>query len=221
MQRIETSRRRMIVGISGASGVIYGIRLLQLLRDLSIESHVVMSRSAQVTLAHETPFAVSDVRDLADEWYSIGDIGAAISSGSFAVMGMVVAPCSVKTLSEIATGVTGNLLSRSADVVLKERKRLVLMLRETPLHLGHLRSMVAVTEAGAIVYPPVPAFYAKPESMEAMIDHTLGRVLDLFGLDTGTVHRWKQLPAATATSGVSADPGRCEMSRSPSDPSLD
>jgi 4-hydroxy-3-polyprenylbenzoate decarboxylase len=190
MQTNTPSRPRMIVGISGASGVIYGIRMLQLLRQLNIETHLVMSRSAQVTLAHETDFSVADVRDLADVTYANTDIGAAISSGSFPVMGMVVAPCSIKTLSEIATGVTSSLLSRSADVMLKERRRLVLMARETPLHLGHLRSMAAVTEAGAIVYPPVPAFYARPKSVEAIIDHTLGRVLDLFNLDSQTVRRW-------------------------------
>jgi 4-hydroxy-3-polyprenylbenzoate decarboxylase len=190
MNTSAAERPRFVVGISGASGVIYGIRMLQLLRDMNVETHLVMSRSAQVTLAHETSLGVSDVRALADVTYSNTDIGAAISSGSFKVAGMVIAPCSIKTLSEIATGVTGSLLSRSADVMLKERKRLVLMVRETPLHLGHLRSMTAVTEAGAIIYPPVPAFYAKPESLDAMIDHTLGRVLDLFGLDSHTVRRW-------------------------------
>jgi 4-hydroxy-3-polyprenylbenzoate decarboxylase len=179
-----------VVGISGASGVAYGIRLLQLLRQLDIESHLVMSRSAKVTLAHESDLSVAEVRALADVVYSNTDIGAAIASGSFKVSGMVVAPCSIKTLSEIATGVTGSLLSRAADVMLKERRRLVLMVRETPLHLGHLRNMAAVTEAGAIVYPPVPAFYAKPESIADMVDHTLGRVLDLFGLDSPTVRRW-------------------------------
>lgn len=190
MNTNSAERPRFVIGISGASGVIYGIRMLQLLRELNVETHLVMSRSAQVTLAHETSLGVAQVRDLADVTYSNADIGAAISSGSFKVAGMVIAPCSIKTLSEIATGVTSSLLSRSADVMLKERKRLVLMVRETPLHLGHLRSMTAVTEAGAIIYPPVPAFYAKPESLDAMIDHTLGRVLDLFGLDSRTVRRW-------------------------------
>jgi 4-hydroxy-3-polyprenylbenzoate decarboxylase len=184
------SPRRLVVGISGASGVVYGVRLLQLLRQLDIESHLVMSRSAQVTLAHESPFSVADVRTLATVTYPSTDIGAAISSGSFPVMGMIVAPCSIKTLSEIATGVTSGLLSRAADVTLKERRRLVLMVRETPLHLGHLRSMTNVTEAGAIVYPPVPAFYANPESLDDMVDHTLGRVLDLFGIETPVVQRW-------------------------------
>jgi len=182
--------RRIVVGISGASGAIYGIRLLKLLRELGVESHLVMSRSAQVTLAHETGLRLADVQALADVFYPNTDIGAAISSGSFRVHGMIVAPCSIKTLSEIATGCTGSLLSRSADVMLKERRRLVLMVRETPLHLGHIRSLAAVTEAGAIVYPPVPAFYAKPTSLEEMVDHTLGRVLDLFDIDARTVRRW-------------------------------
>ncbi|ABE33466.1 polyprenyl P-hydroxybenzoate and phenylacrylic acid decarboxylase family protein [Paraburkholderia xenovorans LB400] len=182
--------RRLVVGISGASGVVYGVRLLQLLRQLDIESHLVMSRSAQVTLAHESPYSVAEVRALATVTYPNTDIGAAISSGSFPVMGMIVAPCSIRTLSEISTGVTSGLLSRAADVTLKERRRLVLMVRETPLHLGHLRSMTNVTEAGAIVYPPVPAFYANPESLDDMVDHTLGRVLDLFGIETPVVHRW-------------------------------
>ena len=186
-----TARKRFIVGISGASGAIYGIRMLELLRRMDMETHLVMSRSAQVTLAHETDLSMADMRALADVTYSNSDIGAAIASGSFIVEGMVVAPCSIKTLSEIATGVTGSLLSRAADVMLKERRRLVLMVRETPLHLGHLRSMCAVTEAGAIVYPPVPAFYAKPESIEAMVEHSVGRVLDLFGLESPTVRRWR------------------------------
>lgn len=190
MNTSSTARPRIVVGISGASGVIYGIRMLQLLSELDVESHLVMSKSAQVTLAHESDLTMAQVKAMADVVYANTDIGAAISSGSFKVAGMVVAPCSIKTMSEIATGVTGSLLSRAADVNLKERRRLVLMVRETPLHLGHIRSMAAVTEAGAIVYPPVPAFYARPASLEEMVDHTLGRVLDLFGLDTGTVRRW-------------------------------
>lgn len=184
------SRPRMVVGISGASGIVFGIRMLQVLRELDVESHLIMSRSAQITLAHESDLSLPEVRALADVNYSNNDICAAISSGSFKVTGMVIAPCSIKTLSEIATGVTGSLLSRAADVNLKERRRVVLMVRETPLHLGHIRSMAAVTEAGAIVYPPVPAFYAKPASLEEMVDHTVGRVLDLFGFDSGGVRRW-------------------------------
>jgi 4-hydroxy-3-polyprenylbenzoate decarboxylase len=184
------SRARLIVGISGASGSIYGIRLLSMLRQIDVETHLVMSNSAQVTLGHESDLSADDLRAMADFSYSQADIGATIASGSFRTLGMVVAPCSIRTLSEIATGVTSTLLTRAADVVLKERRRLVLMVRETPLHLGHIRSMAAVTEAGAIVYPPVPAFYAKPASLEAMVDQTLGRVLDLFGLESGAVRRW-------------------------------
>ncbi len=183
-------RRRIVVGISGASGAIYGVRLLRLLRELEVESHLVVSRSAQVTLAQEMQLQLADLKALADVHYPNTDIGAAISSGSFRVDGMIVAPCSIKTLSEVATGCTSSLLSRAADVMLKERRRLVLMVRETPLHAGHIRSLAAVTDAGAIVYPPVPAFYALPSSLEQMVDHTLGRVLDLFDLDARTVHRW-------------------------------
>lgn len=181
---------RLIVGISGASGVQYGIRLLESLRPLPVETHLVISRSAEVTLAWESGLKVAEVRKLADVAYQPQDIGAAISSGSFLTLGMIVIPCSVRTLSEIATGVTSSLLTRAADVVLKERRKLVLMVRESPLHLGHLRSMAAVTEMGAIVAPPVPAFYARPQSLDEMIDHTVGRMLDLFGIDTGHVKRW-------------------------------
>ncbi|GAB2890303.1 UbiX family flavin prenyltransferase [Paraburkholderia jirisanensis] len=187
-------RRRIVVGISGASGAIYGVRLLALLRTLDVESHLVVSRSAQITLQQELDMSLADLKPLADVHYPNADIGAAISSGSFHVDGMIVAPCSIKTLSEIATGCTSSLISRAADVMLKERRRLVLMVRETPLHAGHIRSLAAVTEAGAIVYPPVPAFYAKPATLEQMVDHTLGRVLDLFDLDAPTVRRWSGTP---------------------------
>nr|WP_269129499.1 UbiX family flavin prenyltransferase [Ramlibacter alkalitolerans] len=180
----------MVVGISGASGSIYGLRLLAMLRQLDVESHLVLSNSAQVTLGHESDVGVDELRAMADHSYAQADIGASIASGSFRTLGMVVAPCSIRTLSEIATGVTSSLLTRAADVALKERRRLVLMVRETPLHLGHLRSMAAVTEAGAIVYPPVPAFYARPATLEEMVDQTLGRVLDLFGLESPSVRRW-------------------------------
>ncbi len=183
-------RKRLIVAISGASGAIYGVRLLELLQATEIETHLVISRTAKVTLATETNFKVADVEGLADVVHANDDLGAACSSGSFQNLGMIVAPCSIKTMSEIATGVTANLISRAADVALKERRRVVLMLRETPLHLGHIRTMAAVTEAGAIVYPPVPAFYANPRSLEDMIDHTIGRALDLFDIDLGTVRRW-------------------------------
>jgi 4-hydroxy-3-polyprenylbenzoate decarboxylase len=181
---------RLIVGISGASGIVYGIRTLEALRPLGVETHLVMTRSAQVTLAHETSMKVADVNSLAAVVHRVDDIGAAISSGSFQTMGMIVAPCSIRSLSEIAAGVTSSLLTRAGDVVLKERRRLVLLVRETPLHLGHLRSMVAVTEMGAVVMPPVPAFYADPKSIDDIVNHTVGRALDLFGLDTGLVRRW-------------------------------
>jgi 4-hydroxy-3-polyprenylbenzoate decarboxylase len=186
----DDQAKRLIVGISGASGAIYGVRLLELLRGTEIETHLIVSRSARTTLAAETSWKLADVEALADVVHSNQDLGAACSSGSFHNLGVIIAPCSVKTMSEIATGVTANLMSRAADVALKERRRVVLMLRETPLHLGHIRSMAAVTEAGAIVYPPVPAFYAHPQSLDEMIDHTLGRVLDLFEIDLGLVRRW-------------------------------
>ncbi|MDZ5699531.1 UbiX family flavin prenyltransferase [Chelativorans sp. M5D2P16] len=182
---------RLIVGISGASGVIYGIRLLEMLREVEVETHLVMSRSAEVTVACEARHKIARISELADVCYKPEDIGAAISSGSFRTMGMIVAPCSIRSASEIATGVTSTLLTRAADVVLKERRKLVLMVRETPLHLGHLRTLTQLAEIGAIIAPPVPAFYARPASLEEMVDHTLGRVLDQFGIDSGTVRRWK------------------------------
>ena len=193
-------RKRLIVGISGASGAIYGIRLLQLLKETDVETHLIVSRTARVTIATETDLNTGEVEALADVVHSNQDLGAACSSGSFQTLGMVIAPCSVKTMAEIATGVTANLISRAADVALKERRRVVLMLRETPLHLGHIRSMAAVTEAGAIVYPPVPAFYSKPQNLTEMVDHSLGRVLDLFGLDLDIVRRWN----GVVKNGVSA-----------------
>ena len=187
----NSQRKRIIVGISGASGAIYGIRLLEILRALDVETNLVVSQAAQITLAAETEYKLADVEALADTVYSNKDVGAACSSGSFRAAGMIVAPCSAKTLAEIASGVTPNLLSRAADVTLKERRRLVLMLRETPLHLGHIRAMAGATEAGAIIFPPVPAFYSRPASLADMIDHTLGRVLDLFDIDAGLVRRWE------------------------------
>lgn len=183
--------KRVVVGISGASGVVYGVRLLMHLRQLGITSHLVMTRSAEVTLAHEMPLKVADVRELADVVHRVDDIGASISSGSFRTLGMIVAPCSIRSLGEIASGVTSTLLSRAADVTLKERRRLILLLRETPYHLGHLRAMTAATEAGAIIMPPVPAFYARPQTIEDMVDHTLGRALDLLEIDNALVKRWK------------------------------
>jgi 4-hydroxy-3-polyprenylbenzoate decarboxylase len=182
--------KRLIVAITGASGTIYGIRILEALKNLGIESHLVMSDSAKLTMAAETDYKPAQIEAMADVVHSAKNVGASISSGSFKSLGMVIAPCSIRTLSEIASGVTSSLVSRAADVVLKERRRLVLLVRETPLHAGHLRSMSQVTECGAIVMPPVPAFYAKPESLDDMVNHTVGRCLDLFDLDNLLVNRW-------------------------------
>jgi len=182
--------RRMIIGISGASGVTYGVRLLQLLRNAGVETHLVMSKTAELTFAYETDLKIAEVRELANVCHGIDDMASAISSGSFRTAGMIVAPCSMRSMSEIASGVTTTLLTRAADVVLKERRRLVLMVRETPLHTGHLRTMTALSEMGAIIAPPVPAFYAKPENLDDMVEHTVGRVLDLFDIDIGVVRRW-------------------------------
>jgi len=186
---------RLIIGISGASGAVYGVRLLEILRHAEIETHLVMSKSAEMTLVYETDLKPKDVRALATVHYPVADIGAAISSGSFPTMGMVIAPCSIRTMSEIASGVTASLLSRAADVVLKEKRRLVLAIRETPLHVGHLRSMLTLAEMGAVVAPIVPAFYNRPKTVDDVINHTCGRLLDLFDIDTGIVKRWKGSPA--------------------------
>jgi flavin prenyltransferase len=180
----------LIVGITGASGAIYGVRLLKLLQTTGIETHLVMSRSAKITLTQEMDIGAAEVSALASVVHAVDNIGASIASGSFKTVGMVIAPCSMRSLAEIASGVTSSLVTRAADVVLKERRRLVLLVREAPLHLGHLRAMTAATEMGAIVYPPVPAFYARPASLEQMVDHTLGRVLDLFDIETTAVSRW-------------------------------
>ena len=186
--------QRLIIGISGASGIVYGIRLLQLLRNMPVETHLVMTRAAEIALAHESDCKVAEVRALADVCYGINDIGAALSSGSYRTAGMIVAPCSIRSMSEIATGVTSTLLTRAADVTLKERRRLLLMVRESPLHTGHLRTMTALSEMGAIIAPPVPAFYAKPDTIEDKVDHTVGRALDLFDIDVGVVGRWGEQP---------------------------
>jgi 4-hydroxy-3-polyprenylbenzoate decarboxylase len=187
---MEPLHRRLIVGISGASGVLYGVRLLELLRNAGVQTHLVMSKTAEITFAYETTLKIADVKALAHTTHAIDDMAASISSGSFRTMGMIVAPCSVRSMSEISSGVTTTLLTRAADVTLKERRKLVLMVRETPLHTGHLRSMTALSEMGAIIAPPVPAFYAKPDTLEDVIDHTVGRVLDLFDIDVGVAHRW-------------------------------
>jgi len=181
----------LIVGITGASGVIYGITLLRALRESGVESHLVVSRAAEMTLGYETDFKAADLRALADRHYPAADVGAAIASGSFRCLGMAVVPCSVRSMSEIATGVTTSLLTRAADVTLKERRRLVLMVRESPLHLGHLRSMAALTEMGAVIAPPLPAFYPRPDSVQQIVDHSVGRILDLFGIDNQLAHRWR------------------------------
>jgi 4-hydroxy-3-polyprenylbenzoate decarboxylase len=188
---IKVTPRRLIVGMSGASGAIYGIRMLEVLRAAGIETHLVMSKSAEMTLAYETDFKAKDIRALASVNHVVTDIGASISSGSFPTMGMVIAPCSVRTMSDIACGVTGSLMSRAADVVLKERRRLVLAFRETPIHLGHLRTMTALSEMGAIIAPVVPAFYSRPKTIDDIVNHTVGRLLDLFDVDAHIVKRWK------------------------------
>jgi flavin prenyltransferase len=182
--------RRLVIGISGASGTVYGVRLLELLHGTGIETHLVMSKAAEMTLAYETDYKPKDVRALAGVNHPNSDIGATISSGSFPTIGMVVAPCSIKTMSEIATGVTSSLLSRAADVVLKERRRLVLAVRETPLHSGHLRTMTQLADMGAVIAPIMPAFYNRPQTVDDIINHTVGRLLDLFGIDNSAVKRW-------------------------------
>jgi len=185
--------RRLVVGISGASGAAYGVRALDALRDLGIETHLVMSRAAALTLHQELGLTPAEVSKRADVTHRVADVGAEISSGSFRTLGMLIAPCSVRTMSEIATGVTSSLLTRAADVVLKERRPLVLMVRETPLHLGHLRTMTALAEMGAIIAPPLPALYAGPQTIDEMVDQSVGRALDLFGLDWGRTRRWAGL----------------------------
>lgn len=181
---------RIIVGITGASGVIYGKRCLEALRHAGVETHLVVSKAAEMTLSYELGIRSADLEALAFARYAANDVGAPISSGSFRTDGMIIAPCSVKTMSEIATGVTSNLISRAADVVLKERRRLVLMVRETPLHLGHLRTMTTLAEIGAIIAPPLPAFYIEPQSVADLVDHSVGRALDLLGVENGLFRRW-------------------------------
>lgn len=183
-------RSRIIIGISGATGIVYGVRLLEVARRLGLETHLVITKAGERTLVYETALTAQGLREKADHFYPDADTGAPIASGSFPTIGMVVAPCSVHSLAEIAQCTTDGLLTRAADVCLKERRRLVLVFRETPLHAGHIRSMAAATENGAVVFPPVPAFYTHPETVSDIVDHTVGRVLDLFGLDAGLVQRW-------------------------------
>ena len=186
----KPERPRLVVGVSGASGVTYGLRVLDACRELSVESHLIFSKAAALTLAQETSLSIAQAQARADVIHKVGDVGASVASGSFPTLGMIIAPCSVRTMSEIATGVTSSLLTRAADVTLKERRPLVLMVRETPLHLGHLRTMVRLAEMGAIIAPPLPAFYARPASLEEMVDQSVGRALDLFGLSWTPVKRW-------------------------------
>lgn len=183
--------RRVVVGISGASGAVYGVRLIRALHALQYEAHVVISRAGRRTLAEETDVSLDELRALSTAFHPPEDIGASIASGSFITRGMIVAPCSIRSAAEIATGVTSSLLTRAADVALKERRPLVLMLRETPLHTGHLRMLTQLSEIGAIVAPPVPAFYAMPRSLDDMVDHSVGRVLDLLGIDNRLAQRWR------------------------------
>jgi len=185
------SKKRIVVGISGATGIQYGIRALELLHDLDVETHLVISKAAEMVRNYETSYSHEAVVSLADRVYALADVGAAIASGSFKTMGMLIAPCSVKTMSEISTGVTSSLLSRAADVTLKERRKLVLLFRETPLHAGHIKTMLQVTEMGGIVMPPVPAFYMQPQTIDDMITHTVARALDLFGFDLD-IPRWER-----------------------------
>ena len=182
--------KRLVVGVSGASGISLAIRMLEVLQPLDIEVHLVMSKAAELTLAYETELSRDDIRKTADVAYPIRDVGAAIASGSFKTLGMIIIPCSIRTMSELASGVTSTLLTRAADVVLKERRRLVLVVRETPLHALHLQNMARLAEAGAVIAPPVLSFYSKPQSLEDMVDHVVGRALDLFDIDAGLVRRW-------------------------------
>lgn len=183
---------RIIVGITGASGVIYGKRCLEALKSAGVETHLVVSKAAEMTLAYELGEKAAGLENLASVRYAVSDIGAAIASGSFITAGMIIAPCSIKTMSEIATGVTSNLISRAADVVLKERRRLALMVRETPFHIGHLRTMTALAEMGAIIAPPLPSFYTEPKTVADIVDQSVGRILDLFGIDSPLTRRWGQ-----------------------------
>ncbi|MGQ3890925.1 UbiX family flavin prenyltransferase [Legionella sp. CNM-4043-24] len=183
-------KQRLIIGISGASGIIYGIRLLQYLKETDIETHLIVSKAAQLTRAVETGLSATELYQLADKHYKIEDIAAGISSGSYKTLGMIIAPCSMRTLADIAHGSSSNLLTRAADVILKERRRLVLMIRETPLNMAHIRNMALVTEMGAIIAPPVPAFYNQPATIDDIVNHSVGRVLDLFDIESEWVKRW-------------------------------
>ncbi len=185
------SSDELIIAITGASGAVFGVRMLEILQESDIKTHLIVSKAAAITIPHETNMTVKQVEHLADVVHKVGDISACISSGSFKTMGMVIAPCSVKTMSEIATGISSNLISRAADVMLKERRKLVLMVRETPLHTVHLRHMTTLSEMGAIIAPPVPAFYNQPATIDDQVTHSVGRVLDLFDIESNRINRWK------------------------------
>ncbi|WP_051450463.1 UbiX family flavin prenyltransferase [Actinospica robiniae] len=182
--------RRLVVGISGATGIAYGMRALELARKAGVQTHLVVTPAGQQTRAYETDLTAADLAAMADVTYRPADVGAAIASGSFRTAGMLIAPCSIRTLSSVAYSGNDNLLTRAADVTLKERRRLVLLVRETPLTLGHLRAMTAATESGAIVMPPVPAFYLRPRSLDEVVEHTVGRALELFGIEVPDLPRW-------------------------------
>ncbi|QJQ02962.1 UbiX family flavin prenyltransferase [Herbaspirillum rubrisubalbicans] len=191
-------RQRLIVAITGATGALYGVRLLEHLRKHGqVQTHLMISEAGVLTLHQELDMRRKDVEALADVVHNVRDVGACIASGSFASTGMVVAPCSMKTLAAVAHGLSDNLITRAADVVLKERRRLVLMVRETPFNLAHLRNMTAVTEMGGVIFPPLPGFYQRPASMEEMVDHTLGRVLDMFGISLQLTPEWRGMKAGS------------------------
>jgi flavin prenyltransferase len=199
------ARRRIIVGVSGATGIVYAARALEILRSINIETHLIVSKSAELMRAYESALSRKDLEAMADVVHPIRDVGATISSGSFETMGMLIAPCSMRSLAEIATGVTSSLLTRAADVVLKERRRLVLMVREAPLTIIHIRNMATVTEAGGIIFPPVPAFYFGPTTIDEVVDHSVGRALDLFGLKVDTFPRWNEELRQKQLKGEPAD----------------
>jgi 4-hydroxy-3-polyprenylbenzoate decarboxylase len=216
-ERNGSSPRRIIVGVSGATGIIYAFRLLEVLRGLRIETHLVITKPAEMTARYESERSITDLRACADVVHPIRDIGAAIASGSFRTMGMIVAPCSARTVAEVASGASSNLLTRAADVCLKERRRLVLMVRETPLHVGHLKAMLAAAEIGAIIAPPMPAFYSRPASISDLVDHTIGRVLDLFDIESGLVERWTGHDKGKEAAAEVAPPLHDRASRAPID----
>lgn len=205
-----SDKKRLIIGISGATGAIYGVRMLEILAKFDdIETHLVMSKAGRMTIQVETPFSVKDVEALADVVHDINNVGASISSGSFRTEGMVIAPCSMKSMGGIAHSLGADLLVRAADVVLKERKRLVLVVRETPLHLGHLEAMASLTRMGAVIFPPVPAFYHRPKTLDDIINQTVTRILDQFDIDVKLFHRWddegmSRHPAAAKTTALAA-----------------